>query len=108
MGSARNQDGLGPCSKDEIQLAAKEGSWTSELMRPLGAAVSSADSTGAVGRSEFRDAARGAMERRSAGLSVGTGMPAWEARARSCEKSVFCRLMMSSLFLFSGEDCSSG
>lgn len=83
MGSARNQDGLGPWSKEDIQLAAKLVSCTNELMRPVGAALSSADSTGAVGRRAFSEAARGAIERRSAGLLVGTGMPAREARERS-------------------------
>ncbi|KAI4151072.1 MAG: hypothetical protein LQ340_003713 [Diploschistes diacapsis] len=85
VGKARNHDGELPASNSETKLAAYAGSCTMFDRKPEGTAVSSTERTGAVGSTESSSAAMGAMERRRPGLSVGSGMPASEARARSSE-----------------------
>lgn len=78
VGKARNQLGLWPAANSLSNDAAKLGSCTSLERKPGGAAVSRADSTGAVGSAATSSLASGAMESSSAGF-VGRGTAARDA-----------------------------
>lgn len=99
VGSALNQLGDDPAAKAVWKELAKDWSWSTLLIKDLGAAVSRTESTDGVGKALASCWAKGPSWRRTAG-SVGSAIPATEALHGCFFVNGYCIFQIVFLFFF--------